>query len=102
MTHYKVGIIDQKAESRVTEIRDELSESRQMIEALGQAPWFIALRTIQRRFQQSVYNQDGDKWVFIPIGTHDDRAIKKLTILFPDVIEKVMATEEEIQKIYAE
>lgn len=102
MEHYKVGIINKIADARATEITLELLESQVMIEAVGQARWWQALRVIQRRFEQSEYNQDGTKWVFIPIGSDDDKAVTKLMKLFPDVVEKAIPTPEEVEEAYAE
>ena len=71
---------------------NELMASKAMIEALLQEPWFLALREINRRYECATYNQDGEKWIYFPQGSHDSNAVFKAQKLFPGVIQIEAAT----------
>ena len=71
---------------RATEIHGELMSSPAMIEALLQEPWFIALRSLNRRWECANYNQDGEAWIETPKDSHDAEACWKINRLFPGLL----------------
>lgn len=69
-----------------TTIQYELMDSKEAIEFLKNQPWFIALRHLERRWEQANYNQDGDAWIDIPKESSDAKACWKLNKLFPNLL----------------
>jgi hypothetical protein len=57
-----------------------------MIAVLLDEPWFIALRSLNRRWECANYNQDGDPWIEMPSESHDAEACRKINRLFPALL----------------
>jgi hypothetical protein len=83
MTHLRFEVTDTH---RATDIQHELMTTPDMIEALLNQPWFIALRSLNRRWECANYNQDGDRWIDIPKGSHYAEACQKINRLFPGLL----------------